>query len=156
MDVFEYLVLLDQERYRAVIIHAAPDKGPALTDFCNKICKSLGGKYLDLLELFIQTPDLSQKIDSFGPENLRKLLIEHSKAQSLLIVDRADFLLDTWRKSERGDFYRLLENQWDGFKEGMGTKLVVSLQTSQEILLLQIKKSTGQSRILHLSDFNDI
>jgi hypothetical protein len=95
-------------------------------------------------------------IDSFGPKKLRDLLIEQSQGQTLLIVDRADFLLDTWRNSERQDFYRFIQNQWDGYKEGMRAKLVFALQTSQEIEALKIIDSQGQRRIFRLSDFNDI
>ena len=156
INVFGYLTHLEQERYRAVILHAVPEKGPAVTQFCQKICQRTGGKYLDLLELFIQSKTLSQTIDSFSPEKLIGLLIENSQSQSLLVVDRSDFLLDTWRKSERQDFYRLLDNQWDGFKERMKARLVICLQTSQEILVLQIRDSEGQSRICQLTDFNDI
>jgi len=38
----------------------------------------------------------------------------------------------------------------------MKAKLVVVLQTSQEIELLKILDSQGQSRIFRLNDFNDI
>ena len=89
-------------------------------------------------------------------EKLRGLLIDQSKGQSLLVIDRVDFLLDTWRKSERQDFFRFINNQWDSYKDGMKAKLVVVLQTSQEIELLKILDSQGQSRIFRLNDFNDI
>jgi len=111
---------------------------------------------LDLLEFFIQSPNLSENIDSFSPEKLRELLIEQSKGQSLLVIDRVDFLLDTWRKSERQSFFRFIKNQWDSYKDGMKAKLIVVLQTSQEIELLKILDSQGQSRIFRLNDFNDI
>lgn len=156
IDVFDYLSHLDQQRYRAVIIHAAPEKSPSLTLFCKKICERANGKYLDLLDFFIQSKVLSETIDSFGFEKLRALLIEQSRSQSLLVVDRADFLLDTWRNAERRDFYRFVNNQWDGFKDGMKAKLVISLQSSSEIEALKIADSQGQSRIFRLTDFNDI
>ena len=156
-DVYEYLAQLEQERYRAIILHAAPEKGPAVTQFAKKTCTKLGGKYLDLLDLFIQSKELSEHIDRFSPEDFRKLLIEQSKGQSLLVVDRTDFLLDTWRRAERKNFFGLLEkNQWDGFKEGMKARLIFCLQTSQEIEALQVSDSQDQSRVLKLSDFNDI
>jgi hypothetical protein len=87
---------------------------------------------------------------------LRDLLIQQSQGQSLLVVDRADFLLDTWRKSERQDFYRFINNQWDSYKDGMNAKIIVGLQTSQEIVALKIFDSQSQSRIFRLTDFNDI
>jgi hypothetical protein len=156
-DVYAYLAQLEQERYRAILLHAAPEKGPSVTRFAKKVCTQLGGKYLDLLDLFIQTKELSEHIDRFNPEEFRKLLIGQSKDQSLLVVDRADFLLDTWRKTEKKNFFGLLDkNQWDGFKEGMKSRLMICLQTSQEIERLRVSDSQSQNRVLQLSDFNDI
>jgi len=156
ISVFDALVSLEQERYRAVILHAGPEISPSMTHFCQKVCKQTNGKYLDLLEFFIQSPNLSENIDSYSPENLRELLIAQSKNQSLLVIDRADFLLDTWHKSERQNFYRFINNQWDSFKEGMKSTLVMVLQTSQEIEALKMVDSHGRSRIFRLDDFMDI
>ena len=156
ISVFDTLAHLEQERYRAVILHTVPEKSPSLSQFCQKFCKQANGKYLDLLEFFIQSSALSESIDSFSPEKLRGLLIEQSQGQSLLVVDRTDFLLDTWRKSERQDFFRFINNQWDSYKDGMKAKLIVGLQTSQEIEALKILDSQSQSRIFRLTDFNDI
>ena len=155
VDIFEFLLQLDQKRYRSVILHAPPEKGPAIARFCQKLCLTAGGKYLDLLDYFIQTPALSQTIDIFSPEKFRSLLIEQSRSQSLLVVDRADFILDTWRRPERLVFYRLFTDQWDSYREGMKAKLVVCLQTSQEILALPADSSV-QGHIRQLTDFNDI
>lgn len=156
IDVFDYLKELEQERYRAIIFHTAPMMGPTLTTFSKKICNHLGGKYFDLLDFFIQSPELSETIDRFDPEKFRNLLIQQSQSQSLMIVDRVDFLIDTWRRSERQDFHRLMNNQWDSYKEGMKARLILCLQTSQEIEALKIYDSQGNSRILNLTDFNDI
>jgi len=152
INVFDMLGNLDQERYRAVIFHAVPDKGPSMTTFCKKICEQKNGKYLDLLEYFIQSPELSETIDSFNPEKLQKLLIEQSRSQKLLIVDRIDFLLDP----ERRDFYRFVDKQWDGFKDGMKAKLVFVQQTSLDIETLKIVDSKNNSRVFQLADFYDI
>lgn len=156
LDAYKYLANLDQERYRAVIMHVAPEKGPAVTKFAQKVCAHTGGKYIDLLDLFIQNQELSERIDSFSPEKFLALLIEQSKGTGLLFVDRVDFILDTWRTRERQDFFRMIKNQWDGYTEDMKARLVICLQTSQEIEALQIFDSQHQSRIKQLSDFNDI
>ena len=156
INVFDVLDGLKQERYRTFILHSVPEKSPSMTHFCQKVCKQTNGKYLDLLDFFIQSPNLSENIDSFSPEKLRGLLIDQSKGQSLLVIDRVDFLLDTWRKSERQDFFRFINNQWDSYKDGMKAKLMIVLQTSQEIEALKILDSHGQSRIFWLNDFNDI
>lgn len=156
LDVFEYLSLLDQERYRAVILHATPEKGLAVTKFAKKVCTQKSGKYVDLLDLFIQNQELRERIDSFSPEKFRTLLIEYCKGTGFLFIDRADMILDTWSHGERQDFFRMIKNQWDSYKDGMKAKLIICLQTSQEIEGLSIPDSQGHSRVLRLSDFNDI
>ena len=156
LDVFEYLEYLNQLRYRAVILHTAPEKGNAATRFVQTLCRRANGRYLDLLELFIREDGLRSKIDSFSPEKFRSQLIEQSKGVDLLCVDRADFLLDTWRPAERKDFYRMIANQWDGYRDDTRAKLIVVLQTSTELEQQKILDSQEQSRILRLSDFNDI
>jgi hypothetical protein len=156
LDIFEYLTKLDQERYRAVILHASPSKGTAVTKFAQRACARVNGKYLDLMGLFIQSRELSEQVDSFNPEKFRALLIEHSSGASLLFVDRVDFILDTWRRGERQDFFRMISDQWDGFREATRSKLLIAMQTSHEIEALKILDSQGQPRVLKLSDFMDI
>jgi len=155
-DAQKYLTYLDQERRRAVIVHAEPEKGAAMTQFARKLCVRSGGKYIDLLDWFLQHQEVSAEIDSFSPEKFRVFLIEQSKGFGLLLVDRADFVLDTWRRTERRDFFNMITDQWDGYKDGTRAKLLIALQTSQEIEALSILDSQGQSRVLRLSDFNDI
>jgi hypothetical protein len=155
-DAFQYLKYLNDMRYRAIILHAPPEKGNAATRFARSLCTQANGKYLDLLELFIHEDHLREKIDSFSPEKLRILLIEQSKGIDLLCIDRADFLLDTWRREERKDFYRMIRDQWDAFKDDTKAKLIVILQTSSELEQQKIMDSQDQSRVLRLSDFNDI
>jgi hypothetical protein len=156
IDIISYLNDFEEERYRVFVLHTDPEKSMSLTSFCQKFCEKTKGTYIDLLEFFIQNNELASNIDSFNPENLRKLLLDQSKGKSLLVIDRVDFLLDTWRRSERQDFFRLINDQWDGFKDGMKAKLVFCLQTSQEIDTLKIVDSKKQSRIFRLSDFYDI
>lgn len=156
LDVFMYLNHLDQERNRALILHASPELGLSVTRFAQKVCAQTSGKYLDLLDLFVQNPEMSARIDGFSPEKFRTLLIEQAKGTGLLFVDRVDFVLDTWRRAERQDFFRMIANQWDSYKDGMKAKVLIALQTSQEIEVLQIFDSQAQTRVLRLSDFNDI
>lgn len=156
LDVFEYIKQLDQLRFRAVIFHAAPEKNAALTRFVQSLCARANGEYLDLLGAFIENDELRGKVDSFNPHKLRALLIERSKGKNLLCLDRADFLMDTWRRTERTDFYRMINNQWDGYRDETQSKLIVTLQTSIELEQQNIVDTSGQSRIFRLSDFNDI
>jgi len=155
LDVFEYLNALDQDRYRAVIIHTSPEKSKALTKFITRVGEKVKGKYIDLLDLFIQSKELRENIESFRPEKFRNFIVDHSKPQSLLIIDRVDFLLDTWRKKDRDIFFQIIMDQWDGFKEATKAKLIMCLQTSIEIENLKLIESR-KNRILRLDDFTDI
>ena len=156
LDIFAYLDHIGQQRYRALIFHTSPDKSPMLSLFSKKCCEKANGKYLDLLTWFVENPSYSDELSSFNPEKFRDFLIEQSREKTLLNIDRVDFLLDTWRKKERKDFYRFLENQWDGFKDGMKAKLIINLQTSSELESLSILDSQGNNRIRELSEFSEI
>ena len=156
LDVFAYLEQLSHERYRTMILHAAPDKGLALTRFVQRIAERNGGKYFDLLEYFVQSAQLSSRIDSYRLENLKDLLIDQSRGARLLILDRPDFLLDTWTPPERQSFFRLLANQWDGFRDTTRSILLIAMQTSIEMQQVSLLDAQGQSRIFQLDDFNDI
>lgn len=155
-DITEKIEFLSQERYRAIIIHAVPDKSKELSQFLKNFAKEFGGYYMNLLEMFVQFQEMSEKLDIFRLEDLQLLLIKESKDYSIIIVDQADFLLDSWRKPGRQNFYRFLSNQWDGYKQGMESILIVGLQTSSEVNLLNLHDSTGESRVYQLAAFNDI
>lgn len=155
LDIIDYLNALDQERYRAIIIHAVPEKSTALTKFITRVSEKANGKYIDLLNLFIQTKELRENIESFRPEKLRSFIIEESQSQSLFIIDRMDFLLDTWRKKDRDVFYHMIMDQWDGYKEATKAKLIICLQTSNEIENLKLTDSR-KNQIFQLDDFNEI
>jgi hypothetical protein len=155
-DIFQVVNDLGNERYRSIIIHAKPEYGQVMSKFAEKLSQKANGKYIDLLEYFIENSELSESIDTFGVEKLFSLLKEFSSDVDLLAIDRPDFLLDTWRKKERDNFFRVIDNQWDSFKEKMRTKIVFFLQTSIEIESLNIKGTNGQSKIYTLAEFNDI
>lgn len=155
-DFSETIRHLSQERYRAIIIHTAPDKSSELSLFLKKAAVNFDGNYLNLLDLFVQSLEMSKDIDSFSLEDLQHLLIQESKDHSLILLDQSDFLLDSWRKPVRKDFFRFLTNQWDGYKQGMKTILIVGLQTSGEIESLNLPDSKERSRVFPLTSFNDI
>jgi len=156
IDIIERLTQLKQERYRTILIHVDPLRSHFLTQFAKKICQNSGGKYLDLLDTFIKCDELKNNIDRFGPDKLKTLLKDESRETSLMIIDRMDFLLDTWHRHQKQAFWRLVEDQWDGFLSGMKASLVFCLQSSDEIKGLILLDSRSRSRIYQLSDFNDI
>jgi hypothetical protein len=148
-----YLAALGQERYRAIIIHAAPAQAQALSQFARRAAERLGAAYLDLLGHFRAHQELAAVVDAWGPAELGALLTAQAAGQRLLIVDRADFLLDTWRKPERQALYRLARTQWDGYAPATQATLVLCLQRTSELEDLCISDSRGRPRVRRLEDF---
>ncbi len=156
IHIQEYLTKLGQEKFRAIVIHAKPQYYAALRKFARQIHEKIGGGYLDVLRYFLADAELVKEVDRFNPDQFKVLLQDQSKGEKLLIVDRADFLLDTWRKSERQAFYRMIEKQWNSFLTNMGATLIFCLQTSDEIEALKIMDSRGDSRVHRLDEFNEL
>lgn len=156
IDFRDYFTRLGQEKFRAIIIHGPPSMGWAMSEFGVKMARSVGGTYCDLLSYFLARPDLAETIDRFGLEQFKELLLEQSQGLPLLVVDRADFLLDTWRKAERLGFYRLVRVQWNSFVTEMNATLAFCMQTSPELLDLNIIDSHGDSRVHPLSSFDEL
>jgi len=156
IDIQEYLTKLGQEKFRSIIIHTNPQSYASLRHYACQIHDKIGGGYLDVLSYFIADSQLATEVDRFTPDQFKTLLQDKSKEQKLLIVDRSDFLLDTWRKSERQAFYRMIRMQWNSFIESMGATLIFCLQTSDEIESMKINDSRGISRVHRLDEFNEL
>lgn len=156
IHIQEYLTILGQEKFRSIIIHAKPQSYASLRKFAGQIHAKIGGGYLDVLGYFLTDAGLAKEVDRFNPDQFKALLQDQSKGAKLLIVDRADFLLDTWRKSERQAFHRMIEKQWNSFITNMSATLIFCLQTSDEIEALKIRDSRGDSRVHRLDEFNEL
>ena len=156
VDLLEYLNLLGQEKFRAIILHAPPDKSPELSKYSNRLLSNKAGAALDLLDYFLEEPKVASDIDRFGPEQLKTVLLDRSHGKDLLIIDHLDFLLDTWRKDERQAFFRMVKQQWNSFLENTRATLVFCLQSSSEIEDLNISDTRGRSRVLSLAELNEI
>lgn len=156
VDLLDYLNVLGQEKFRAIILHAPPAKSPELSKYASRLLSQKSGIGLDLLAYFQEDPQQALNIDRFGLEQLKNLLVEKSKGNDLLVIDRMDFLLDSWRKDERLAFYRMVKQQWNSFLENTCATLVFCLQSSMEVEDLNISDTCGRSRVLALAELNEI
>lgn len=152
----DYVADLGKQKFRAIIIHGPSEQEKVLRQFASQIPEYTGGSYLDILDLFSSDFELSASVDSFNPESLNGLLQEYSAGKNVLVVDRMEFLLDTWRKRERQAFYRMIAKQWNSFIPSMGATLIFCLQSSTELTSQKINDSHGKSRIQPLSAFNEL
>lgn len=156
IHIQEYLTKLGQEKFRSIIIHEKPQSDNALRQYAGQVHEKIGGGYLDVLGYFLADSRLAAEVDRFTPDQFKTILQNKSKGKRLFIVDRSDFLLDTWRKFERQAFYRMIHMQWNSFIESMGATLIFCLQTSDEIESLKIKDARGNSRVHRLEEFNEL
>lgn len=156
INIREYLTKLGQEKFRSIIIHGKSESNKSLRQFARQIFEKIGCGYLDLLGHFLANEELAKEVDRFNPDQFKDLLQNKSKGHKVFIVDRADFLLDTWRKSERQAFYRMIEKQWNSFVTNMGATLIFCLQSSNELEELKIRDSHGDSRVHRLEEFNEL
>jgi hypothetical protein len=156
IHIHDYLTKLGQEKFRSIIIHARPQSYASLRKFAGQIHEKIGGGYLDTLGYFLADTELAKEVDRFNPDQFKALLQDQSRGEKLLIVDRTDFLLDTWRKTERQAFYRMIEKQWNSFLSDMGATLIFCLQSSDEIESLNIRDSRGDSRVHRLDELNEL
>jgi len=156
LDLPIYIKALGQEKFRAIILHGSPTKSPELSKYANKLLRHKDGASLDLLAFFQEKSQLASDIDRFGPEQLKSLLVEHSRGKDLLVIDRLDFLLDTWRNDQRQAFYRMVKQQWNSFVESTRATLIFCLQSSQELNDLKITDTRGHSRVFAFAELNEI
>lgn len=90
------------ERYRAVLVIG--DAMVGKSEYARKLAARISGTYLDLLEHFSGEADLSEAIDTFGPEKLVPLFKGLAAGKDTMIVDNADFLLNAWSDNQRREF----------------------------------------------------
>lgn len=144
MDLEEYMKTQLAERYRCFILCGAGLTGK--TDRIKKAVKSLGGRYADVLQLFIDEPP-KQSIDTLRPEQfLGQFKIEEDK---LLVFDNMDFLFSLWTENQQREFIRKLN------KKSNGSCLVAVLHNYkmlEETGLMQ-NNSKGQKRIVNIAEF---
>ena len=148
-DFSKYLKALGTQKYRSIIVHHASFR--AMEQFARAAAKKYGGGYCDLLIYFQNNPDIH--VDVFDVEDLSDLLKTLSAGQSLLCVDKINFLLDTWSDNEKTAFYSLVRNGWNSFYPQTRATLVFFIQSYDEIKEQRINDTHKRSRIRPLSHF---
>jgi hypothetical protein len=148
-DFSKSLKALGTQKYRSIIVHH--DSFRALEQFALGAAKKYGGGYCDLLAHFKNNPDIH--VDAFDVEDLSDLLKTLCEGQSLLCVDKINFLLDTWSNKEQTAFYSLLRNGWNSFYPHTRATLVFFIQSYDEIREQRINDTHKRSRIRPLSHF---
>ena len=140
------------ERYRSLLILTEP--GRQHSQKAKRLAERTGARYLDLLDYFEVRPALCARIDRFGIEDLERLLLGLETSGEVVVVDRIDFLLNTWRDDQRESFVRLLLGRRLDTLE-RGAKLFVFFALDDVYLRQhELINTRGEDRILKLSEVN--
>ena len=143
---------LKGKRYFSIIIHSKPNSG--LSEFAQKAAESIKAKYINLQELFITNKELSGKIQSYSDQDLQSFLREEVKSGHSIVLDKIDFLLDTWNRNEMDSFLKLFNTQWDTFGPTYKAPLIVFIETNSYLKDFQLNFEDGKPKVYQLSQFN--
>ena len=144
MDLEEYMKTQLNERYRCFILCGAGLTGK--TKLVKKAVCNMGGKYIDVLERFYETPP-SVAVDSMRPEQFFKQFAMEEK--KMIIFDNMDFLFSLWTENQQREFIRKLDLRSNG------ASLVAVLHNYKLLEETDLMKnnSKGQKRIVNIADF---
>ena len=143
---------LKGQRYFSIIIHSKP--GTGLSQFAEKAAQAVGAKYINVHELFLNTKELSENISSYSDQDFHEFLKGEVKNSSAIIVDKIDFLIDTWNKGEIESFLKLFNKQWNTFSPTYKVPLIVFMETNPYLEGFDLKFEDGKSKVYQLSQFN--
>ena len=144
MNLEEYMKTQLAERYRCCILCGAGLTGK--TKLVQKAAYGLGGKYIDVLKRFAETPP-SVAVDSMRPEQFfKQFALEEEK---MIIFDNMDFLFSLWTENQQREFIRKLD------MKSNGSSIVAVLHNYKLLEETDLMKnnSKGQKRIVNIADF---
>ena len=142
---------LKGERYFSIINHSKPNT--KLSEFAKRAADIVGGNYINLQILFGDNKELSGKIQSYSDQDFKDFLKSEAKKGKPIFVDKIDFLLDTWNKSEINSFLKLFNKQWDTFNPTYAIPLIVFIETAPYLDEIELHFENGKTKIYHLSQF---
>lgn len=143
---------LKDQRYFSIIIHSNPS--PGLSEFAQKSAKAIDGNYVNLHERFLQDEELANNLHTFTDQDFQKYIKQETDKNKPIILDQVDFLIDTWKRSEKKSFINLFRRQWDTRNPQIKVPLIVFLENHSFLDDLSIEFGNGKSKIYKLSEFS--
>ncbi len=147
-DLLEFLAHQRTERYRAFIIHGPPMSGK--TKLATALVKVTDAHYLDLQARFANDETLAGRIDRFGVEDLKQLLLGLDVRTLVVAVDNMDFLVNAWSSPRKEQFAMLVEKILESPAITDKT-FVFFLQTDRHVVQRPITNTRHESRILEIA-----
>ena len=143
---------LKGQKFFSIIIHSKPNTG--LSQFAVKAAQAVGAKYINVHELFLNNKELSENISSYSDQDFHEFLKGEVKNSFAIVIDKIDFLIDTWNKSEVESFLKLFNKQWNTFSPTYKVPLIVFMETNPYLEEFDLKFEDGKSKVYQLSQFN--
>lgn len=143
---------LRTERYFSILVHSMPNS--KISDFAMKAADAISAKYLNLQDYFIKNPNLANDIKKYSDMDLKNMLQQEVQGSNAIMLDKIDFLIDTWNRSEINAFLNLFNRQWDTFNPLIKVPLITFLETHNFLIEYKLTFENGKSKIYHLSQFN--
>lgn len=132
INLIDFIQTLKNKRYKNIIIYSNPIINR--TDFAVSFAKKYKFKYLDLLDKFNNDIDLKNDIEFFNFEKLKKLLIKESENEKVLMIDKIDFLINTWDSNGYENLLFLVNQVWNNAMEVYRTILIIFINTNITVL----------------------
>uniref|UniRef100_UPI003216478B hypothetical protein n=1 Tax=uncultured Draconibacterium sp. TaxID=1573823 RepID=UPI003216478B len=154
LSIKDYINDLKSEKYRASIIFSSDEY--QVSSFMKEASTKLGAKYIDLMNLFSDNPELYNGLDVFNTTKLAELLKKQTAREKIVFIDQISFLWDTWNDSEKKKFLTMIEKQWNSFYKGNQATLIFNLPPDYILSNTSITDTKGNSRIKELTEFSAI
>lgn len=151
VDIIRLINFQTTEQYKTLMIMGPANSGK--TQFAKLLALKLRAKYLDMLELFVDSEDLSKSIETLEVSRLKKYLLALRVEESIIIIDNMDFIVNTWSEREKGEFLNLV----DKLRSNETKKtFVFFLQEDDIFVSKRFLNSRKENRILLLDQIADI
>ncbi len=153
-SIKDYISSLKSERYRASVIYSFDESEVSL--FIREAAIKLGAKYIDLMNLFMDNPELYSGLDTYTTSKLADLLKKQTAGEKLVFIDQISFLWDTWSDNEKKNFLTMIEQQWNSFYKDNQATLIFNIPPDYILSNTSITDTKGKSRIKELTEFSAI
>lgn len=151
MDIQGYINRQNTEDRRAFIIHAPAVNGK--TYFARRIVEMRQDAYLfDLQKYFLENPGLPP-VHHVGLDELLEMLLKVETDKSVIVVDHADFLFNTWNREKKEQYVNFIRRQLRSPRDTIKT-FIFMMQSNSQMSTTQFQNSHGEARILKLSEFD--
>jgi hypothetical protein len=154
LSIKDYISSLKSEKYRASVIYSSDES--QVTSFMKEASTKLRAKYIDVLSLFSENPELHNGLDVFNTTKLAELLKIETAGEKIVLIDKMSFLWDTWSDSEKKKFLTLVKQQWNSFYKENHATLIFNIPSDYVLSNTSITDTKGNSRIKDLTEFSAI